>query len=99
MIEGDDDFVLYKETFDSNEIILAWNPDATDASNKIPKEQYEHLKVALAAQLAKRRRVALNEQFSRDDGNSDEEFENARAEAVVPMIEAEGDADRQKNNV
>ena len=64
------------ETFDKNEIVLAWNVDANDPKNSIPTEQYKQIAIALLAQQTKRVRRTLGDVNESDESDEDEAFDN-----------------------
>ncbi|KAK3251756.1 hypothetical protein CYMTET_38921 [Cymbomonas tetramitiformis] len=76
------------ETFDKNEIVLAWNADAKDPERSIPNEQYAQIVVALLAQQSKRTRKDLGDLNESDDSDEDEAFDNCVAVAVAPEVDA-----------
>jgi hypothetical protein len=76
------------ETFDKNEIVLAWNVDADDAKHSIPNEQYKQIVIALLAQQTKRVRKTLGDVNESDESDEDEAFDNCLAVAVVPDVDA-----------
>ncbi|KAK3276905.1 hypothetical protein CYMTET_15056 [Cymbomonas tetramitiformis] len=76
------------ETFDKNEIVLAWNGDAKDPERSIPNEQYAQIVVALLAQQSKRTRKDLGDLNESDDSDEDEAFDNCVAVAVAPEVDA-----------
>ncbi|KAK3275726.1 hypothetical protein CYMTET_16163 [Cymbomonas tetramitiformis] len=80
------------ETFDKNEIVLAWNVDAKDPERSIPNgartEQYAQIVVALLAQQFKRTRKDLGDLNESDDSDEDEAFDNCVAVAVAREVDA-----------
>ncbi|KAK3274844.1 hypothetical protein CYMTET_16983 [Cymbomonas tetramitiformis] len=76
------------ETFDKNEIVLAWNVDAKDPERSIPNERYAQIVVALLAQQSKRTRKDLGDLNESDDSDEDEAFDNCVAVAVAPEVDA-----------